>query len=192
MLGAVWFAATILASWNDAHGLVVNEEEARAEIGAILSGAGIQVLWSDSESGRAVYSLPVVVVVTPSEPSGVGWHLSPSAMGVYLSTAESSAVFVFYRRVTRVLGVASGRDGLLTPSDRKRPAKAIGRVAVHELVHRVAPDLPHAECGVMRGDLGRSFLTRREASLDDGSKTAILDALRANALSYLSRGRRTE
>lgn len=72
---------------------------------------------------------------------------------------------------------------MMEPSDRKRLAKALGRVVVHELAHRVAPDLPHAESGVMRGDLGRSFLTRRELSLDDISKKAILEVLRANHLS---------
>lgn len=192
MLGAVWLAATILASWTDGHRLVANDEDVRAEIDAIFERAGIGIRWSDAVGDTPAGSLPVVVVVTPSEPSGDGWHLSPSAMGAYLSAAESSMVFVFYHRVARVLGVGSGRDRLPAPSERKRLAKAIGRVVVHELVHRVAPDLPHAESGVMRGNLGRSFLTRREVSLDEESKTAILDALRANYLSYLSRGQRTK
>jgi uncharacterized membrane protein len=45
---------------------------------------------------------------------------------------------------------------------------------VQELVHRVAPDLPHAASGVMQGDLGRSYLTRSRLSLDDGSRSAAL------------------
>jgi hypothetical protein len=112
-------------------------------------------------------------------------------MGVYLSTAESSAVYVFYHRMARVLGVASDRDGMMEPSDRKRLAKALGRVVVHELVHRVAPDLPHAGSGLMRGDLGRSDLNRSRLSLDDGSKSAVLAALRETA-NHLSPGLRTK
>ncbi len=186
MHGVVWLSvalaldpgASILASWNDGHGLVSHREEVRTEIDSILEEAGIRVRWSDGEDGLANGGKPgVVVVLTPSEPTGDGWHLSPSAMGVYLSAEESSAVYVFYHRVARVLGVASGMDGMMVPSDRKRLAKALGRVVVHELVHRIAPELPHAESGVMRGDLGRSFLTRRSLPLDDGSRAAVLSAL---------------
>ena len=62
-------------------------------------------------------------------------------------TCERRSVYVFYHRVARVLGVASERDGMMEPSDRRRLAKALARVVVHELVHRVAPDLPHADSG---------------------------------------------
>ena len=170
--------ASIAATWSDGHGLVSNPGDVQAEIEAILGSAGIGVRWTDAvpaEDG----SLHVTVVVSPSDPSGAGWRLSPFAMGVYLSTAESSAVYVFYHRVARVLGIPSGRDGMISPSDRKRLAKALGRVVVHELVHRIAPELPHARSGIMRGDLGPSFLTRRSVSLDDVSAAAVLSALRS-------------
>lgn len=189
---------TILASWSDAHGLVPYREDVRKEVESILEGAGIRVLWSDASVEPAPEStLPVVVVVTPSEPAGAGWHLSPSAMGVYLSSDQSSAVYVFYHRVARVLGVASERDGMLEPSDRKRLAKALGRVVVHELVHRVAPDLPHADTGVMQGDLGPSTLTRNHLSLDGDSRSAVLAALRearrvVETANHLSPGPRTK
>lgn len=189
---------TILASWSDGHGLVSYRDDVRAEVESILEGAGIRVQWSDaSAEPTAQSSLDVLVIVTPSEPAGEGWHLSPSAMGVYLSTAESSAVYVFYHRVARVLGVASERDGMMEPSDRKRLAKALGRVVVHELVHRIAPNLPHADSGVMQGDLGRSYLTRKHLSLDDGSKSGVLAALRearrgGDTANHLSRGPRTK
>ncbi len=211
MRGAIWLGlsmalsgaevereATLHAFWSDGHRLVRNREDVRAEIEAILWGAGIRVNWSDGSLGPTPEkALPVTVVLSPSEPSGDGWHLSPSAMGVYLSSAESSAVFVFYRRVARVLGIASERDGMMPPSDRKHLAKALGRVVVHELVHRLAPDLPHADSGVMRGDLGRSDLTRKHLSLDPGSRAAILAALReaprgAKASNHLSPGPRTK
>ncbi len=149
------------------------------EIDSILEGGGNSRSMERSRrrASRTAARPGVVVVLTPSEPTGDGWHLSPSAMGVYLSAEESSAVYVFYHRVARVLGVASGTDGMMEPSDRKRLAKALGRVVVHELVHRIAPELPHADSGVMRGDLGRSFLTRRSLPLDDGSRAAVLSAL---------------
>jgi hypothetical protein len=68
---------------------------------------------------------------------------------------------------------------MIAPSDRKRLAKALGRVVVHELVHRIAPELPHARSGLMREDLGASFLTRRSVSLDEASAAAVLSALRS-------------
>ena len=190
--------AVILVSWNDGHGLVANGEDVRAEVDSILEGAGIRVQWSDATAQTPSDGAPrIAVVISPSEPAGAGWHLSPSAMGVYLSSAESSAVFVFYHRVARVVGVVSVRDGMMRPSDRKRLAKALGRVVVHELVHRLAPNLPHADSGVMRGDLGRSLLTRKRLSLDEGSRSALLTALRearggVGTANHLSAGPRTK
>jgi hypothetical protein len=86
---------------------------------------------------------------------------------------------------------------MMEPSDRKRLAKALGRVVVHELVHRVAPDLPHADSGVMQADLGGSDLMRGRLPLDDGSRSAVLAALRearlvAEAANHLSPGPRTK
>jgi hypothetical protein len=108
-----------------------------------------------------------------------------------LPVGESSEVYIFYHRVARVLGVAADRDGMMEPSDRKRLAKALGWVVVHELVHRVAPDLPHADSGLMRGDLGRSDLIQSRLSLDDRSRSAVLAALRG-AANHLSPGPRTK
>jgi hypothetical protein len=188
----------ILATWSDAHELVSNRSDVRAEIGSILEGAGIRLHWTDEISREApAGSLPVVVVVSPSEPAGAGWHLPPSAMGVYLgSGSESSAIFVFYRRVAGVLGVGSGCCGMMEPSDRKRLARALARVVVHELVHRVAPDLPHADTGLMRSDLGRSQLLRSRLPLDERSARAVLAALRetrrVDTANHLSAGPRTK
>lgn len=211
MHGTVWFGlsaalssgsvdpgATILASWSDGHGLVRYREEVRAEIEAILEGTGTRLRWSDTAGEPGPEGVvPVVVVVTPSEPAGAGWHISPSAMGVYLSNEQSTTIFVFYHRVARVLGASSERDGIMNPSEGKRLAKAVGRVVVHELVHRVAPDLPHADSGVMRADLGRSDSTRGRLPLDDGSRFALLAALRearlvAETANHLSPGPRTK
>jgi hypothetical protein len=211
MYGAVWLGLstalsgapvepgpTIVVSWSDGHGLVRDRDAVRAEIEAILEGAGIRLRWSDAvgEPGPEP-GLPVSVVVTPSEPSGAGWNISPSAMGVYLASEESSAVFVFYRRVARVLGVSSERNGMMDPSDARRLARALGRVAVHELVHRVAPDLGHADSGLMREDLGRSHLTRKNLELDEGSRAAVLAVLRETrrgvpTANHLSPGPRTK
>ena len=211
MHGAVWLGLSlglfgnptppetaILATWSDAHELVANRNDVQAEIESILEGTGIRFHWTDEFSPPAPPgALPVVVVVSPSEPAGAGWHLPPSAMGVYLASgSESSAVFVFYRRVAGVLGVGSGCCGMMEPSDRKRLARALGRVVVHELVHRIAPDLPHADSGLMRSDLGRSQLLRSRLPLDERSARAVLAALRetlrVDAANHLSPGPRTK
>lgn len=191
MHGAIWLGVsaalaanpvdTIVASWSDAHGLVRYQEEVRAEVETILEKAGVRVYWSDAVGEPAPgAALPVSIVVSPSAPEGEGWHLSPSTMGVYLATAESSAVFVFYHRVASVLEGPSARDGMMPPAERKRLAKALARIVVHELVHRVAPDLPHADSGIMRRDLGRSLLLRSRLELDDGTRAALLVRLRAS------------
>ncbi|MGH9320178.1 MAG: hypothetical protein ACRD21_26650 [Vicinamibacteria bacterium] len=56
---------TLVASWNDGHGLVPSDEPVREEIEAILGGAGVHVVWVAPQSKPRVS-----VIVSPSDPSG--------------------------------------------------------------------------------------------------------------------------
>ncbi|MGH9320177.1 MAG: hypothetical protein ACRD21_26655 [Vicinamibacteria bacterium] len=109
-------------------------------------------------------------------------------MGVYLIGPESAAVFVSYRRVVEVLGFSSSSSGILPPEKRKLLAKALARIAVHELVHRIAPARPHARAGLMKDRLGGSLLTREHLRLDEESTAGLLSALRSGRDAHLSSG----
>ena len=169
VLGSAPLPATppITLSWSDARGLVPFDAEVKCEMDAILSDAGLSTRWVDGGERE-----DVTVVLSASEPSGPGWNLEPSSLGVYLVGADSRAVFVFHERVLAVLGL-SRSSGLLPPAERK----LLSRVAVHEMVHRIAPAIPHAEGGIMRSRLDRALLTRERALLDRVSIAGILERL---------------
>jgi hypothetical protein len=165
---------TIVVAWSDAHDLLGTSGEIRSEIDSILRNAGVSVRFANRPVPGA---LGVTVVVTPSEPSGAGWNLRPTAMGVYLAAETSSTVFVFYNRVVRVLGYSGASKGLALPAERRDLSRAVARVAVHEIVHRLAPEMPHASDGLMQGRLTRQVLTRERVSLDESSREAVVSAL---------------
>lgn len=51
--------------------------------------------------------------------------------------------------------------------------RALARVAAHEIVHLVAPELPHARSGLMSAALGRDFLVSPRARLDQALAEAL-------------------
>ena len=159
-------------TWSDAHGLVARPDAVREEVRAILAHAGIDATWEPTPGQR-----PILVVMTPSEPSGPGWNLSPSVMGVYLTDGRADSVFVFFERVSKTVGRRGQADGLRTARQRRLVERALGRVIVHELVHRLAPDLPHAAHGLLRSRLNRSALTSARLGLDAASARAVRRAL---------------
>jgi hypothetical protein len=174
--------ATLKVSWCDGHRLVPDVDLVRQEVERILREAGVDVQWSDGSPRAAARAprLEVTVIVSPSDPGGAGFELKPGAMGVYLREDRSSAVFVFYPRLVGVLGLsaaAAHNGGLLTPRERKTVARALGRVVVHELVHRVAPTVSHSSEGVMQARLNRSPLTWERLDLDEPSRRGLLDAI---------------
>jgi hypothetical protein len=164
-------------AWSDAHELVSDRAAVEREVARLLADTGLDISWAEGPSAAAARAprLEVNVVISPSDPSGDGWNLSPTAMGVYLKSESSSAVFVFHERVARVLGVSI--EGPRKPSDSRALGRAVGRVVVHELVHRIAPALAHAEAGVFRADLGRDALTRRRLALDERSRRVLVSAV---------------
>ena len=192
LVGSTVFArdmrdTAVRISVNDGHRLMQDLDAVREEVNRILGEAGIEVLWT-GEAPRAVSRagrLEVTVIVSPSDPGGEGYALKAAAMGVYLRSDESSAVFVFYRRVLDVLGL-SGRvernGGLLTPVERRDLARALGRVVVHELVHRVAPSVSHSPEGVMQANLSRRSLTCRHLRLDEASRELLQSAIAEGTL----------
>jgi hypothetical protein len=169
-------ARALTITWSDAHNLAGSLPEIREEVESTFRDAGIGVRFAE-EPEPDPRSPGVTVVVTPSDPAGAGWRLAPTAMGVHLVAQRSSSVFVFYRRVVRALGGSDGAVGLRQPGERRELSRAIARVAVHEIVHRFAPDLPHADSGLMQPELDRAMLTRDRVALDPLSRAAMRSAL---------------
>lgn len=174
--------ARVRLAWSDAEGLAPYAALIRREVASILGASGVAVAWSDAvEPSRDAPADRVTVVLTASSPSGAGWGLPPTAMGAYLDSGRSSAIFVFHRRVAEVVGVRESTERLLTLTESRAMARALARVIVHEMVHRISPDQPHAPRGVMRARLDRHALTRPRLRLDADSARALLAALRPSS-----------
>ena len=113
----------------------------------------------------------------PSEPSG--WGISASAMGVVLlpKRSQQDSVFMFYPPILRNVGLGRKAGSMLTPRERRDIARAIARVLVHEVVHAIAPNLSHADEGVMHDALLLGALSKQDIVIDDRTKEEFLRGL---------------
>ncbi len=165
--------------WVDAHGLFPDFERVRSEADPIFRDLGVDVLWevgSDPKrSGPGERRIQVVLM--PSEPSG--WGISPNAMGVVLlpERSQQDSVFLFYRPILRTLGLGRRGGAMLNPRERQDVARAIARVLVHEVIHAIAPNLSHADEGVMHDSLLMGALARRGIEIDHRTREELLRGL---------------
>jgi hypothetical protein len=65
--------------------------------------------------------------------------------------------------------------GAWTPGERGVFARALGRIAAHELVHVLLPDLPHSSEGLMRASISGRSLGGGVARLDKATSLALHD-----------------
>jgi hypothetical protein len=165
--------------WIDAHRLFPDFERVRSEADSIFRDLGVAVRWEVGSDPRPASAgeLRIQVVLMPSEPSG--WGISPNAMGVVLlpQRDRQNSVFLFYRPILRNVGLAGTAGSMLKPRDRRDVARAMGRVLVHEVVHAVAPNLSHADRGVMHDALLIGALSNVEIEIDDRTREEFLRGL---------------
>lgn len=165
--------------WIDAHRLFPDFERVRSEVDSIFRDLGVAVRWEVGSDPRPASAgeLRIQVVLMPSEPSG--WGISPNAMGVVLlpQRGRQNSVFPFYRPILRNLGLGGIAGSMLKPRERRDLARAMGRVLVHEVVHAVAPNLSHADRGVMHDALLIGALSNVEIEIDDRTREEFLRGL---------------
>ncbi len=165
--------------WLDAHGLFPDFERVRSEADLILRDVGVAVRWevgSDPKPSTAG-ERRIQVVLMPSEPSG--WGLSPNAMGVVLlpDKSQQNSVYVFYRPILRNIGLGRREGAMLNPRERRDAARALARVLIHEVIHAVAPNLSHADEGVMHDSLLMGELSSRDIEIDARTREELLRGL---------------
>jgi len=138
----------------------------------LASTLGVQVTWRPLSVGGAVAPQEILVVLLDSEPPG---RSGSSAMGSVNRMRVSRTLWVMLPNVERT---ASGRP---SSADRWLPrdelARAIARVIAHEIVHLLAPAVPHAPRGLMCARLGPAELLRARPWLDPDTWDALREAL---------------
>jgi hypothetical protein len=165
--------------WLDAHKLFPDFERVRSEADAIFRDLGVSVRWEVGSDPRASEASEhrIQVVLLPSEPSG--WGISPNAMGVVLlpSREQQDSVYLFYRPILRNAGLGRRAGTILNPRERKDAARAIARVLIHEVIHAVAPNISHADKGVMHDSLLIGALSSPRIEIDDRTREELLRGL---------------
>lgn len=146
---------------------------AAAEGERILREAGVESSWREP-AGTTIGPEEVHVVVLPRDRTG------RAAMGSTLRRGGSRATWVFVEAVERALGLP-GR-GARRPRGGEALAIALGRVAVHEVIHALLPGAGHAADGIMRASLGARHLRARRAAIDARTAAALRARLRPGTL----------
>jgi hypothetical protein len=131
-------------------------EVVAAETSAIFEDMGVEVSWKragfgTTYGGGAAREIPIIVLKEPP-----GGHRSKSNLLGLVPKDRPSAVWVFVANVRSALGLSAGD---VQASSMRRLAVAVGRVIAHEVVHTLAPQLPHTRIGLMRDSLDVRDLT---------------------------------
>ena len=154
-----WFSARL--------GYPVDFKTMARELVGVFHDIGVHVRW---ESTASLDGLKVILL--PIEPSG--WNLPPGAMGVYLGEdGLQPAVYIFVRNVLRALSLDPSMQRIPTYEERHRIARALGKVAAHEIIHALTPGCSHETEGLMRPTLGRYLLLNETSHLESARVEAI-------------------
>lgn len=136
-------------------------ERFAAEVQSIFRGLGVEASWRvGGDFGVSAEPEVPVILLTQDPDKGRG---ETRVMGLVRRNQQPQrAVWLFMDGVRFALGYAPK-----APVNYEGPiARALARVAAHEIVHAVAPDEPHASVGLMRHSLDKRFLLGRRAVID--------------------------
>jgi hypothetical protein len=130
------------------------------EIRAVFRSLGIETTWRVG-GGYGESELPEVpVIVLARDPL----RTRRGVMGLVVPDQRPQrAVWIFEEGVRAVVAPAAKRRSFDAPHVLDR---ALARVAAHEIIHAIAPDVEHAQSGLMRHALGRDFLLGAKAPVD--------------------------
>jgi hypothetical protein len=114
------------------------------ELAALLEPTGVRLVWRRAgPSGEtSPEELRVVFLGGPAR----GLHAGRGVLAATLPTGPAPTIWVYTPTVVESLGPAA--DGPATPRARRALGLALGRILAHELVHVLAPEIPHGH-GVM-------------------------------------------
>lgn len=145
----------------------------RAELESAFAPTGIAIDWRDGALGTTLQAqgasgreLPLILLADAPAPLR-----GRKILGLVPGSGAPSAVWIFARPTRATLGLPEHE----TPDagDRALLARALGRVAAHEVVHALAPQLPHALSGLMRQSLSREDLLGPLPPISESSLRAV-------------------
>ena len=138
------------------------------EATSVLKDLGVNVTWEEEEPALAVEPGRIRVIFLEGKEGSPG--MPPDVMG---STRKdvATAAWVHVGAVARALELGPPA----TWADRRlQMMRALGRVVAHELVHVIAPEVPHGRDGLLRPILRADDLTGPRPRLDPDSARGFL------------------
>ena len=117
--------------------------------------------------------------------SGLGADVGRFVLGSTSLAAPVPTIWVYYPNVIRALGF-DFESVSSSISEQRSLGLALGRVLTHEIVHAVAPEVPHSPSGLMAVRWSTSKLGFRPIRLEQ----PLAEAIRSGVLTWLSDDRR--
>lgn len=152
---------------------------ASREAAAILGAAGVDAEWTAADPSTVTSDTELKIVLMAAA-SGAG--LPERVMGGTLRGGQSRTAWIYPSNVLRALALPHRSVRDLARSQQEQVARALGRVIAHEIVHAVAPDLPHSRTGLMAHTIGRGLLLQARVALAPAEQRA----LRAGVIAFLA------
>ena len=169
----------IILKWFDTYGLVSSSAEATGKhVVSVFERIGVSVIWDkDRTVSPQPGELELWVLLRPSEPESLG--LPANTMGAILNNkSPQRTLFIFFPAVARVLGYKpEDLAGQPLRGQELVLARGMSRVIVHEVMHAVAPNLPHASEGLTRQRLDRDDVAYSKAMIDPRSAAVFREEL---------------
>jgi hypothetical protein len=162
--------------WLDPTGVARGTEAVvRSEVTRLLRAVGVSTAWRRGEPHEVAREGELrVIFLDRGAPRG---HGAPVLGATPASFQGERFVWVHVPSVRAAAGVAGRASG---PNLEVRAARelglGLGRVIVHEVVHALAPSVPHGR-GLMAARLDRSMLTTASVRLDPEVGLAVRSAL---------------
>jgi hypothetical protein len=146
-------------------------QSAARETSAILADAGVQAAWTLGDASTVSTEDELKIVLMPGATNGA--RLPEHVMGGTRRGAQSHTTWLYLSNVLWALGLQDKHARRLSVQEEEQVARALGRVAAHEIVHAVAPDLRHSAHGLMAEKLGRAYLIRDTVTLAPAERSAF-------------------
>jgi hypothetical protein len=172
--------AHLTLAWRDGHELFPYDLRIMTrEVESLFEAWGVRIDWELDDESISKFEPALNVVLLPSEPSGPGWRIEASAMGAFLhETGAERTVYIFFPNVMRAIRLDPQIERILSLRERRDLSRALARVVAHEVIHAIAPSLPHSSKGLMSASLDSTFLTKRKVLVDARSGDAFVRSLR--------------
>ena len=150
-------------------------QNASRETSAILAEAGVQAAWTLGEASTVTTEDELKIVLMPGATNGA--RLPEHVMGGTRRGGRSHTTWIYLSNVLWALGLQENHARRLSVQEEEQVARALGRVAAHEIVHAVAPGLRHSAHGLMAEKLGRAYLVRDTVTLAPAERSALRAAV---------------